>query len=396
MEPVPQALLTLGGVLLVGLVADLVGGRVGVPRVTLLLLLGVAVGPEVLDVLPPITENWFPIASTLALTMVGFLVGGELRSARMRRHATTTLAVAVIQGVVTALVVIAGSSMLGASAALALSLGGIAVATDPAATITVVQERRADGPLTRTLIGVTALDDVIALALFGVLLTTATAVSERNGDLELLGEAAWEVFGAVGLGLALGVPAAALTGRLRPGRPTQEEAYALVLVGAGLALWLQVSFLLMAVVLGATIAGRATHHERTFTEIERIEWPALIVFFVLAGASLDLGALRDVGLLGVGYVVLRTLGKVGGCTLGVRAAGQPAELGHRLGMAMLPQAGVAIGLTLLAAERFPDVAAELIPLVVAATIVFELVGPVATTVALQRAGEVDRAPERRT
>ena len=119
----------------------------------------------------------------------------------------------------------------------------------------------------------------------------------------------------------MGIPAASLTGRLRPGLPTQEEAYGVVLVCAGLALTIDVSFLLAAVVLGATVANRASHHEMAFKEIERIEWPALVVFFLLAGASLELSSLATIGWVGVGYVVLRTGGKVLGCTFG-RASGR--------------------------------------------------------------------------
>ena len=316
--------------------------------------------------------------------MVGFLLGAQGRIDQLRSHGAHTVGMAVLQGVVTAAVVATGLLVMGADTPLALSLGGIAVATAPAATVAVVEERAADGPFTRRLLAVVALDDVVALSLFGIMATLAAYIAGSGGQADLALEAAWEIFGAVGLGLVLGFPAAALTGRLRLGRPTQEEAYALVLVTAGLAVWMDVSFLLAAVVLGATIANRASHHEVPFEEIERIEWPALVVFFVLAGASLRLADLSDVGLVGVGYVVLRVAGKLVGCLTAGRLAGMSARESRWLGAAMLPQAGVAIGLTLLAAERFPDIADELVPLVIGATMVFELIGPVMTAAALDR------------
>jgi len=160
-----------------------------------------------------------------------------------------------------------------------------------------------------------------------------------------------------------------------------------VLLIAGLALWLDVSFLLAAIVLGATIANRAEHHETPFREIERIEWPALVVFFVLAGAAFEPSTLGSVGWIGVGYVVLRVAGKLLGCMAGARLTDQPPNTGRWLGAAMLPQAGVAIGLMLLAVDRFPDAADELLPIVIGATMLFELVGPIAATYALRRAGE---------
>ena len=389
MDPIAEGLLALGVLLLVGLAADLIGGRVAVPRVTMLLALGYVVGPDALDLLPPITDDWFPVGSPIALSMVGFLLGAEARFDRLRLQGGPTLVLATFQGLVTAAVVSLGLLAVGADLVVALPLGGIAVATAPAATIAVVEERSTGGPFTRMLLSVVALDDVLALTLFSILATVATYVSGADGGLSLVGEALWEILGAVGLGLVLGFPAAALTGRLRPGRPTQEEAYGLVLVIAGMSLWLGVSFLLAAIVLGATIANRAEHHETPFREIERIEWPALVVFFVLAGAALELSSIGEVGVIGVAYIGLRVAGKLSGCVVGARLTEQPPATGRWLGAAMLPQAGVAIGLTLLAVERFPEVADELLPVVIAATMLFELVGPFGTSVALQRMGETE-------
>lgn len=374
---------------MIGLLADEGSRRIGLPSVTILLVLGFVVGPEALDVLPESTEDWFPIVSTIALTMVGFLLGAEFTVDHIRSNGRTDLAMASSQGLVTAAFVSIGLWAAGVDVTLALALGGIAVATDAAATVAVVQEQRAEGPFTRTLMAVVALDDVIALTLFGVVVTAASFLSGGSGA-SLMGEALWEIFGAIALGLVLGLPAAVLTGRLSPGRPTQEEAYGVVLLCSGLALMLDVSFLLAAVVLGATIANRATHHDVAFHEIERIEWPALVVFFILAGASLELSSLTTIGWLGAGYLLLRSAGKVLGCILGGRLANQPANERPWFGAAMLPQAGVAIGLSLLAAERFPDIAEDLIAVVIVATVVFELVGPIMTKAALNHIGETDK------
>lgn len=392
MDDSAQAFVALGALLLVGLLADESGRRLGMPTVTILLLLGFLVGPEVLDLLPSATEDWFPVVSTIALTMVGFLLGGEFTIERIRADGRVDLIVASVQGFATAVLVTTGLLVAGVDTVLALLLGGIAVATAPAATLSVVQERRAKGPFTRTLLAVVALDDVIALTLFGLLASVAVYFSEQDG-VSLLGEAAWEILGAILLGVVLGLPAAALTGRLRPGTPTQEEAYGIVLLCAGLALALDVSFLLASVVLGATIANYGKHHERTFREIERIEWPALTVFFLLAGASLEISNLSGVGWLGVGYLLLRTLGKVVGGGVGGTLAGMNPRHSWWLGAALLPQAGVAIGLSLLAADRFPDVGDDLLTVVVAATVAFELFGPILTRLALNKVGEASPDPE---
>lgn len=391
MDGTAQTLLTLGAVLLVGLLADEASRRLRLPTVTVLLLLGIAVGPEVLDLLPAATDDWFPIVSTIALTMVGFILGGEFTADHLKANGRAYLVLAAAQGIAVAALIALVLLLAGVEVSLALCLAGIAVATAPAATLAVVQEQGADGPFTRALLTVVALDDVIAVTLFAVLATVAAAVT-ASGSVGLLGEAVWEIFGAVGLGLAIGVPAAYLTGRLRVGLPTQEEAYGVVLVCAGLALAADVSFLLAAVVVGATIANLAKHHEIPFNEIERIEWPALTVFFVLAGASLEFDTLGGVGVLGAGYIALRSLGKVLGSELGGRWVGLALEGRRWLGVAMLPQAGVAIGLALLAAEQFPDVAEDVLAVVIASTVVFELTGPVLTRLALTRVGEARTLP----
>ena len=187
------------------------------------------------------------------------------------------------------------------------------------------------------------------------------------------------------LGVVMGVPMAFLSGRVRPGEPTREEALGMVLLLAGCAAWLEVSGLLAAVALGMTVANLATHHEQPFLEIEDIEWLVLVVFFVLIGASLETSELKGAVPLVAGYVLLRSIGKVVGAWGGAAAVGSPPETRRWLGVALLPQAGIALGLTLEAVARFPTFAEQALPAVVLATVVFELVGTPLRHVALGRA-----------
>ena len=142
------------------------------------------------------------------------------------------------------------------------------------------------------------------------------------------------------------------------------------------------------IVLGSVVANLAKHHRRPFHEIEGIEWPFMIVFFVLAGASLEIDALWLAGAGLAGYVILRFAGRIIGAWLGGALCGdEPAERWW-MGLAMLPQAGVALGMALVAAQRLPTLGEIIIPVVVGATVVFELVGPVFTRLALRRVGEM--------
>ena len=197
--------------------------------------------------------------------------------------------------------------------------------------------------------------------------------------------AAWEIGGAVLLGLLLGIPMAYLTGRLQPGEPTLAEALGIVLLCGGLASLAEpVSFILAGMVLGATVANLATHHRRPFTAIEGIEWPFMILFFILAGASLEIDSLWKTSLLGIAYILLRMVGLVlGAWAGGVMSEADPAWR-RWMGMALWPQAGVALGMALLASHHLPEFKEVIMPVVIGSTIIFELIdkksseGPVMT------------------
>ena len=211
------------------------------------------------------------------------------------------------------------------------------------------------------------------------------AQMEGQPDLAALTHAAWEIGGALALGLSIGGPAALLTGRLRDGEPLQIEALSLVFLTAGLSLWLGVSFLLTGMVVGAVIVNLAAHHTKAFNEIAHIQWPFVVLFFILAGAALDVGVAMTLGGVGAGFVIMRALARVIGGWLGATLAREPRQLALWYGMALLPQAGVAIGMALIAAQRFPQWGAQIIALTIGTTVVFEILGPIATLYAIKRA-----------
>jgi Kef-type K+ transport system membrane component KefB len=367
-----------GALFLIGLALEAIGRKVHVPRVTLMILLGVVAGPSILDLLPIGIVAANDVVAPTALTMVAFLLGGTLERDALSAHGREILTVSLVV-VAAAVAAVAGGLVLwGAPVALALLLGGIAAATDPAAVQDIVREARARGPFVERLLGIVAIDDAWGLIAFSLVLTFASALlgADEAGAAILAG--LWESGGAVVVGLAVGAPAAFLTGRVSPGEPTLIEALGIILLVAGLSISLEVSYLLAGMVCGATIANLASHHDRPFHEIERIEWPFLLLFFVLAGASFDAGALADAGLLCVAFIAIRASSRVVGGWIGGRLAGLPTRTSAFTGLALMPQAGVAIGMALAAAETLPHLAAPLLSVTVASTIVFELAGPFLT------------------
>ena len=376
-------LIGTGAILLVSLLADAIGNRTGLPRVSLLVLTGVLAGPFGLDVLPAELRGASELVAAAALTMVAFLLGGDLSAKKLAVHGREILVLSAAIVLSTFVFVAGGLALAGLAPPLALLLGAIATATAPAATRDVLHQTGAKGPFAELLTGIVAVDDAWGLIVFGFAAALAAAML-GNGTETVITHVAWDLGGAIGLGVLLGLPAAYLTGRIRPGEPLQSEALGLVLLCGGVALYLEVSFLLAAIVLGTIIANLARHHTRSFREIERIEWPFLALFFVLAGASLDLTAVVAAGAAGALFVGLRIIGRF----VGGYAAGTALGLGQQdafwIGPSLLPQAGVAMGMALVAASTFPEFGEVLLAIAVGGTIIFELAGPVATRIALSR------------
>ncbi len=388
MNGTARTLITLGILLLLGLATDVIGRRTRLPRVTLLLIFGFAIGPAGLGFLCPTEEKWFSIVADMALIMIGFLLGEKFTLSSLREHGKLVLWFSVAEVVVTALVVLIGLLLIGLQMGIALLLAGIATATDPAATTDVVHETKADGVFTRTMLGIVAVDDAWGLIVFSLMLTAAQAFIGQGGSIAPLFTGAWEIGGALLIGIGLGIPMAYLTGRIKPGEPTLVEALGVVFLCGGIATWLKVSFLLASMVLGCVVANLARHHIRPFHAIEGIEWPFMILFFVLAGASLHTEMLYKIGLVGSAYIILRIIGRLVGAWTGGAISHADPLMRRWMGLALMPQAGVALGMALVAIERRPDLSEIILPVVIASTVLFELIGPVLTRTGLIHVGEV--------
>ena len=379
-------LLILGLLFLLGLAADLAGRHSFVPRVTLLILAGLAVGPVGFDLLPAaLVREWFPQLTTLALSLVGFLLGQKLSLAELRARGRTVIGITIGETLAALVAVALALLAIGVHPVAALLLAGIATATAPTATFDVVREAGAEGEFADTLLAVVALDDAFALLLFSLTMAAASAVDGNHSVIFSLVGGAQEIGGSLLLGACLGVPMAFLTGRIRPGEPTLAEAMGFVLLCGGIATWLDLSPVLSAMIMGSVVASLARHHERPFHAIEGVEWPFLILFFILAGASAHPGAMLTVTGITVIYMLGRCVGTYAGAAAGARLVRANALLRKWMGLCLCPQAGVSLGMALLASQRFPEFESFLLPVVLASTIVYEVTTPVITRKALQAA-----------
>ena len=385
-EELAPVFLMLGGIFALGLIADSVARRTAIPRVSLLLLFGVLLGGPGLDLLPRPGEALQNFLSTTALTMVAFLLGSSLSLETLRSRGRAILALSLSIVLVTLAMVSLGLWLAGVPLGLALVLAAIATATDPAATQDVIAQSGRDTRFTRTLKGIVAIDDAWGLVVFSFVLLGVGQMTGAQEGAGIVRGLARDILGSVLLGLAVGLPGAWLTGRIEKGEPLLIEALALVFLLSGAALALDLSYLLAGMTAGMVLVNTARHHDRAFHEIEHVRWPFLVLFFVLAGAALELSALMALGLVGAAYAGLRIVARMAGGWIGAAIGHTPRAERAFYGPALLPQAGVAVGTALIAAQEFPQWGETVMALTIGTTVLFELLGPPAALWAIRRGG----------
>jgi len=391
-ESSSQFLLTLGGILLLGLVTSTLAQRTSLPRVTLLLIFGICIGQAGWNIIPLEFSSYFDLIAEITLLMVGFLLGSKLTIESLKESAGDVFWISLCAALLTATLVSLLLIAINVATDIAIILGCIASATAPTAILDIIAEAKKQWNLrpqqikfSNTLLSIVAIDDVWALLLFALGLSVAKTLNGHGADSIFFLTAAWEIFGAIGLGLLIGTPAAYLTGRAKPGQPMVIEALGIVFICGGLAIWLEVSYLIAAMTVGTTIANLAKHHDYPFHAIENFESPFMVVFFVLAGASLDLASFEELGLIGVLYITGRGAGKYLGSLLGSQISGSATATKKWMGLALLPQAGVPIGMALVAANQFPEHRQILLSVVISSTILFDIIGPILTRYSLTKA-----------
>ncbi|WP_031480537.1 cation:proton antiporter [Maridesulfovibrio frigidus] len=385
-------LITLGLLFLLGLVADFIGRSTFIPRVSTLMVFGFCIGPAGFDVLPAETSEWIEVVSDMALVMIGFILGSSLKISDFKKNGRLVIVITIAVVLATSTIVGLGLWMSGIPLYLALLYGGIAPATAPAATIDVIHESKAQGPFTDSLIKIVATDDALGLIIFSLMIAGAQMILSSGGSLETLVLGGRDIVLAIVVGLALGAPMSLLAGRVKPGEPTLLEALSMVFICGGVALWLDVSFLLAAMTMGSVVSNMAKHHKCPFCAIESIkaiEWPMLVLFFIFAGVSIELHDVSENALLIVLYILLRIISRFIGSVGGATMVGAGKSYGYWMGMALMPQAGVALGMALTAAHRFPELG-SIVTVIVTSTVFFEIAGPICTRIALRKMKEVPR------
>lgn len=381
MESTSQFLTLLGGLFLLSMLVSSLAHKLKVPRVTLLIMSGFAIGPIGLNLINGLEKDWFEIIANITLLIIGYLLGTKLTLKYIQQYGYSVSVTTFALTIATFFVVLFGLMFIGLSWQLSAVLACLAVATDPTATIDVIDQDnpKRNQPLKQLIRGVVALDDVVALLIFTVVTTIIITVNETNnaGFLDGVVHFGYETLGALALGSVLGAVMTFVFNKKRSGHPVIVESFGLILLCGGIASYLNMSYLLAAMAMGIVVINYANSAQEHLHEIELIEQPFLVLFFVLAGASLKLESATEVASIIVAYIVLRTIGRaITGYLLPkrFRCGGHPAKLG----LAFTSQAGVAMGMALVAATILPAEKDTIITVAITATVFFELFGPLLT------------------
>lgn len=405
-------LISLSLALIFGLVMSRAAKLFNLPAVTSYLIGGLLLGPYAIGAfgIPGIgfnsleDLNALAIVTQVALGFIAFLIGNEFRVKDLKVMGRQAIIVGITQAVITTLIVDAGIIVLHfafpelISLSSAIVLGAIAAATAPAATLMVVKQYKAKGPLTKLLLMVVAIDDAVGLIVFALSFGIATALESGAISLvSVLVEPILEILLSVILGAVLGWALNAMEIYFHSRSKRLSVAVAFVILTVGVAsLEFEIagvkcgfSLLLACMILGAVFCNICEASEELMDRTDRWSSPVNILFFVLSGAELDLKIIANpmVLIIGLVYIALRSFGKIFGAFISAKATNCSKEIQEHLGITLLPQAGVALGMALQATAL--NDGAVVRNVILFSVLVYELVGPNLTKRSLVKAGEID-------
>lgn len=332
----------------------------------------------------------FDVIKDLATGFIAFSIGTEFEFKYIKKLGKSPVVIACCESVGAVICVALGIWIATGNVQLALIMGAIAAATDPAATILVARQYKAKGIVTKTLIPVVAIDDATALMSYGVCVALARTLSGEFTVMTLL-EPIKEIFGSLLFGVILGVVFTILikfyTGR--GNRLAITIAMVSLCVSISHIEVLSFSPLLACMAMSITVVNVSHKWEPVFEQMDRMTPPVFMLFFFVTGAGMDISILPKVGVVGVVYIIVRVIGKMAGAFLGGRLSHADANVQKYLGIGLIPQAGVAIGLAMMCGSVVPEYSNEITAVVVCGTIIYELVGPILTKMMLVKIGEID-------
>lgn len=403
-----STVLIVGIVVLFGFIAGELAKKIGLPKVTGFIVAGVLLNPDLLHLLPKDFTQHTDLVTNISLAFITFSVGGTLRYMKVKELGKSILTITFFEAEFAFLVTVIGllalspliisgdgTSWTGTFIPLALLLGCLASPTDPSATLAVTHEYKAKGPVTSTILGVTAFDDVLGIINFSLatavagVLVTHQGFSVTSSVVEPVGA----ILGAVLCGIVSGLVFNSTTYLIR--RET-EGALIVVVLGMlaltfGVAHWVGADELLATMTMGVVVVNFNTRRDKIFRMLERYtEELIFVLFFTLSGMQLGFSALSNNFLLIVVLVVSRAIGKTLGAVTGATLAKASGEVKRYVAGGLIPQGGIVVGLALLMKQNpiFSEISDIVISVVIGSTVIHELIGPIVSKMAIKAAGEL--------
>lgn len=382
-------LLAISIILLAGFLMTRLTKLIKLPNVTGYIIVGIIIGPQVLKLIPGDLVNNMSFVSDIALAFIAFGVGRFFKKKAFQETGMAVIVITLMESLVAgALVTLFLYVLFDLPRSLCLLLGAIATATAPASTMVTIRQYHARGAFVNTLLQIVAFDDAVCLIVFSIV--SAIVNANAGSGITLARIFLPLVYNVAAL--VLGFLSGLLLSKLMTPKRSEDNRLILtiaILMGiAGLCAAVDVSPLLACMLFGTTYVN-VTKDKSLFTAVEQFTPPILAIFFVVSGMSLDVGSFMSMGIVGIVYFIVRIIGKYLGAYWGSAMTGSTAEIKSYLGFALIPQAGVAIGLAFLGKRMLPGrTGSMLLAIILSSSVLYELIGPAAAKFALLRSGAI--------
>lgn len=376
----------------------IIGGRIAnifkLPNVSGYIVGGLLVGPSFMKLIKAGEASQFNIINEVALAAIAFSIGSEflIKDIKETGAEVMVITLAEVFGAI-ALVFITTFFIFKQPFEFSLVVASMSAATAPAGILMVIRQLKAQGPLVKTILPVVAIDDAVGIMVFGVFLSIAkiTSGSEGFSLFKIISTPLFEIVGSLVLGTILGFALSYFAPKAKGRDELLTMVLGFILMGTGASKYFGVSPLLTGMMIGAVLINLMKNSHRVFNLVSDFTPPIYLLFFTIAGASLDLSILSKVGLLGVGYILARAGGKIIGATLGAKHVKAEKNVVKYLGMSLLTQGGISIGLSMIVAKELPQFSESIITIILFSVLIYEIVGPILAKIAIQKAGEENGA-----
>lgn len=397
-------ILIIGVIVFIGFYFGKTMKFIKLPSIIGFMLIGVVLGPSLFNILDEEFQKSLGFITDIALSFVAVSIGLELSFSSLKKQGKGIILTIFSESFLAFILVSMLEYLVTHDLALSILFGAIAPASAPAGTVAIIQEYKAKGPLTKALYSVVGFDDGLGIIIFGFAAAFAKSILGTEMELEtgsifaLISGPIFEVLLSIFVGAVAALLYSLLARKLKSGRDMFLLLFALVFISTGLSLMFHLSLILTNMVIGIVIVNSQPKNllEKIHRELSHIMPLLFILFFVLAGSNLHVSAIPSLGLVGLVYIIGRSTGLMAGAALGSTMGKLPHNIRRYLGLGILSQAGVAIGLSLIIKKEFVELGPHgveigniIITTVTATSIFFEIIGPILTKIALQKSGEID-------